>query len=161
MESLGNIMASGSHESAPMIRNQFADMLDSDTGRDSIFVGKYSENPIGTKLPEGVFMAEDPIGTFYTTNLDKAEQFRANPSSVGDLLGYNQPKNPNDPDSKVVAAFDKLGNLQHLEATNVEQAPHVRMKYHNSGYPSSQVASPEEGIMMREQENQRLRNIYG
>lgn len=153
-----SLIESGTPESGAVIRNQIQDMINPHTSRDSVFVGQHSEDPFRGKTLKGVFKAEEPIGTFYTTDLEKAKAFRENPQNVGALLGYDQPKDTiQNPAS--VAAYDQLGNLQHLEGVEADNASQVRMKYHDGGYPSTQVVSPDEGLMLRAQENERLGTI--
>jgi len=142
-----SIKEAGLPENPTDIQAQFEDMLSQKTGRDSVFVGAYTKNPINDNaLPKNIFKVPSKAGVLYTTNKKKADKYFKSPTDDvrASVLGYTQSKSKifsgdiakNPP--KIVTVRDDNSRILFTEATNTPDA--VVKKYSDRGYKNVSIS---------------------
>jgi hypothetical protein len=141
-----SIVETGAPEKPENITAQFGDMFNPDTGRDAVFVGAKTENPIASKpLPKNVIKVDSPAGVLYTTNKEKADLYTKNPDDVtrSKVLGYNQTKKDvltSGKQPQAVVVKDANGKRLYEELTTDPDA--VIEKYKKQGYKNISLETP-------------------
>lgn len=150
------IVQAGLPESTKQIKAQFRDMLNPKTARDSVFIGKLTENPIKSK-PDAVLKVTTDAGILYTTSKEKALNFKKNPSqeTIAKILDFGQTKEQVITEGKpasTVVVYDKEGNRIAEELTT--NPPEVTSKYQDKGYTTNkgyriETETPEQTLTAR------------
>ena len=141
-----SILETGTPEPPEQITAQFDDILNPKTGKDTMFVGANTVNPIASKpLPKNIFKVDSPAGTLYTTNKAKADEYSADflDETRAKVLGYNETKKDvlnsgKEPQAVIVKDVD--GYRIHEELTTDPNS--VIEKYQKQGYKNINVESP-------------------
>jgi predicted RNA methylase len=141
-----SIIETGTPEQPINIAAQYRDMLDPNTGKDSVFVGANTDDPVKkAKLPDSIFKIESPAGTLYTTNKAKAEAYKADQTDENraKILGYNEPKSEilnsgKEPQAVVVKDADGYRIAEELTT----DPNTVIAKYKKQGYKNIAIESP-------------------